>query len=302
MKTARGFLILISVCTVLFTNIFITVNAEETDSITAGTYPIQANLSCYVNAMGGVEFGEPLLTGAEVTVSESNNKTITLFFTKAQVTIYSITCDTFVDAAPETSDNSSGIENGAIGYYDISGTLCTDDVTYTLSDDTALNSRNEEVHYVSSVTFPVDRISDSYNLTMYINSNVMGVQFSNSNDTSTGSAYPATLTVDWNSLTSNEANVTSAEATDTADSEQSDSDNDSLNTEINEEIVTKDGLNIHYTDSTNSEETVSDTADDNTYSIYLNKPALIAATAAALFLILIGVIFVVSSAERKEKK
>lgn len=49
-----------------------------------------------------------------------------------------------------------------------------------------------EVHYVSSMTFPIDSTKDTYELTLYVNSNVMGVQFG-----AGSSSNPATLTVDW---------------------------------------------------------------------------------------------------------
>lgn len=37
----------------------------------------------------------------------------------------------------------------------------TEDIEYTLSDDTAQNAQNEQVHYVSSVSFPVEYESET---------------------------------------------------------------------------------------------------------------------------------------------
>lgn len=123
---------------------------------------------------------------------------MTLHFTKSSVTIYNITCDTFIDVNPTSTDNSRGVASGTIGYYDKNGNVQS--AEYTLSDDTALNAKDEEVNYVDSITFHIDQITDTYSLTMYINSNVMGVQFCNQNDKATEATYSSTLTVDWSSL------------------------------------------------------------------------------------------------------
>ena len=164
-----------------------------------GTYSVDASLSCYVAAMGGVEFGAPLMTDTEYNIAEDGTQTLTLYFTKSSVTIYSITCYTFIDPAPtvgETPEEGQP-ENGTIGYYD-GDTVVTEGVTYTLSEDTAPNPAEEEVHYVDSITFPIEEKADTYEPTLFINSNVMGVQF-------TKGGYAATLTVDWDSVTEKEA-------------------------------------------------------------------------------------------------
>lgn len=158
-----------------------------------GRYTVEASLSCYVNAMGGVEFGAPLLTSAEVNVGADGTETMTLHFTKSSVTIYSVTCDTFIDVNPAYVTDSTGVQSGTIGYYRDEGTLVTEGVSYELSDDTALNARQEQVHYVSSITFPVESEQDAYYLTLYVNSNVMGTQF-------TKGGYEAVLSVDWSRM------------------------------------------------------------------------------------------------------
>lgn len=142
--------------------------------------------------MGGVEFGGPLLASAEVTVS-SGNANLKLTFRKSAVTIYGITCDTFIDTNPGGSANGQGIQAGTIGYYDKNGNLNTSNVTTTLSADTALNSANEAVHYATSMSFPLDCVTTTYQLTLYVNSNVMGMQFG-------AGSYPATLTIDWSNV------------------------------------------------------------------------------------------------------
>ena len=151
----------------------------------AGTYTVGSSLSCYIPAMGGVEFGEPLLTQTRYAKEEDGSMSLTLYFTKSSVTIYSITCYTFIDAEPNTgADPVEGEpEDGTIGYYDADNRLVTEGVSYTLSEDTTENNLQEQVHY----------------LTFYINSTVMGAQFKITADGSVTRA--ATLTVDWDDLT-----------------------------------------------------------------------------------------------------
>lgn len=158
-----------------------------------GTYEVDASLSCYINAMGGVEFGAGLFEGASVTVSESGEVTATLRLTASAVTIYSVTCDTFVDATLSEP-----------GYYDAQGSRQT--AQYTKSDRTALNASNEAVHYVDSITFPLVSGKETYYLWIYINSNVMGSQFGDgSGDGASGTAgvstpYAAVFTMDWSAV------------------------------------------------------------------------------------------------------
>ncbi len=44
----------------------VSVSAASYEDMSEGTYYIDATLSCYINAMGGMEFGVPLLTSAQV--------------------------------------------------------------------------------------------------------------------------------------------------------------------------------------------------------------------------------------------
>ena len=171
---------------------------EVTDA--PGTYSVDAQLKCYVAAMGGIEFGAPLLSGTEYTVAEDGSMTLTAHFIKNSVTIYSITCYTFIDASPYTgAEPTEGeAEDGTIGCYDADLNLVTQGVEYTLSEDTATNPAGEEVSYVDSITFPISEKTDTYYLTFYINSQVMGTQFKVTADGSTSRA--ATLTVDWTTM------------------------------------------------------------------------------------------------------
>ncbi len=175
-----------AVCTaavMMVSSLGISAFAAESQSLDAGKYTVDSELSCYVTAMGGIEFGEPLLSKTKVTVNDDGTAKFDLSFTKSSVTIYGITCDTFIDSTA----------NGAVLNYKDGSEWKT--AEYTLSDDTALNANNEAVHYVDSMSFTVSSLTDTYNLGMYVNSNVMGVQFGGSDS----EKYQATLTVDWSS-------------------------------------------------------------------------------------------------------
>ena len=178
----------VAVCTALImilSSISISAFAAETNTPKAGKYSVKASLSCYVTAMGGIEFGAPLLKSTEVTVNEDGSAKFDLSFTKSSVTIYSVTCDTFVDAKAD----------GAVVNYKDGSTW--KNAKYTLSSDTGLNPSNQAVNYVDSMSFTVSSIKDTYSLGLYVNSNVMGVMFGGSDSAD----KPATLTVDWDSAT-----------------------------------------------------------------------------------------------------
>lgn len=264
----------------------VTASAYSYDDLPEGTYQIKTEFSCYVNAMGGVEFGAPLLTSASVEVSTDGSKTMTLYFTKSQVTIYSITCDTFIDVSPSYITETNGIKSGTLGYYNGDEILITDSVTYTLSDDTAENAQKEQVHYVDSVTFPIEYESDTYNLTLFVNSNVMGTQF-------TKDGYAATLSVDWSSVSADGFTDTD----DTADSEPPTTESSSNTSNVEN----KDGLNIYHADKEAEDETeVSETTVTGYYVAYFKEPLLIAVAVIAGIMIVSGVVLIVLG--RKEKK
>lgn len=166
-----------------------------------GTYQVEASLSCYIPAMGGVEFGESLLSGCEV-IKENDNYSLKLYFVKSQVTIYSVTCFTFINVTPNSSRDYFLIEQGSIGYYDKEGNFSSENVTYTLSQDTAPDPMQTPVHYVESAVIPVDELRGEYRLSLYVDSNVMGIQFcEKSSITGEGNTnYPAILTLNLDSL------------------------------------------------------------------------------------------------------
>ena len=301
------------------------------EDLPEGTYRVNSSLSCYVNAMGGVEFGAPLLKASEVHVSANGEKSMTLYFKKSSVTIYNITCDTFIDASPSYVTEDKGVKSGTIGVYDASGKLITDKVSYTLSSDTAENAQKEKVNYVDSITFPLSHKSDSYNLTFYINSNVMGVQFCNSNGGS--SSYPATLKVDWSSLptkpqdaeeekentqetVTDKENIVVDREDEAVDKEEESEDKSSGNVEA------MDGLNIYHADEdanvedvddkeeTQEEATLGESEKDSdqeavkdkeiNYLAFYNLPVIMITGCVAVMVIIIGIVLVIMS-KRGEK-
>ena len=107
MSKIIGSAVLCVILTIIFSfNTF----ALETENLSEGTYSVDATLSCYVKAMGGIEFGAPLLTGSTIKVDANGKKAMTLNFTKSSVTIYNITCDTFIDPSPTTEDSKGGVK------------------------------------------------------------------------------------------------------------------------------------------------------------------------------------------------
>lgn len=160
-----------------------------------GSYAADATLSCYVQAMGGVEFsdGYGLLKGTTVTIDESGNATATLSLgTTSGLSVYGVSCTAFigVDEAP--------------GYYK-SGAVTKEGVTFTQSEDTAANSKGQ-VNYINSITMPVDTSIEEYTMWMYLDSNVMGCQLGDgsgsgaSNVPGVATKHTAKLTIDWDSL------------------------------------------------------------------------------------------------------
>lgn len=160
----------------------------------AGNYTVDATLSCYVNAMGGVEFsdGYGLMTGTTVTVAEDGTATATINLgTTSGLSIYGVACTAFIgtDEAP--------------GYYK-DGAVTKENVTYTTSTDTVANA-NGQVNYITSITLPVGTATSEYTMWLYLDSNVMGCQLGDgsgtgsSNTPGVATKHTAKLTIDWES-------------------------------------------------------------------------------------------------------
>lgn len=282
----------ILLCFVIWASTAVTASAYTYDTLDKGSYAVNAELSCYVNAMGGVEFGAPLLNGAVVDVDDGRNKTMTLYFGKSSVTIYDVTCDTFIDGSA-----------GTLGYYTKSGSLSTADVTYTKSSEKVENPEGKNVNYVDSMTFPIAYESGTYELSLYVNSNVMGTQFDQSN-------YPATLTVDWSSLPEKEATGESVdESSETASSstgstevepvqeqqEQSEAtaqqENDQNESKMGTEAEAKaDAEKASEKANLDDEENGTVLVEPENVLAYFNQPLLIGATAVGIILLVGGVL------------
>lgn len=170
------------------------VSAFATAPTEAGSYKVDAKLSCYVNAMGGIEFsdGHGLLSGTTVTIADDGSATATLNLgTTTGLSIYTVACTAFigVDEAP--------------GYYK-DGAVTKENVTYTTSTDTVANA-NGQVNYITSITMPVDTAVSEYTMWVYLDSNVMGCQLGDgsgkgsSNTPGVATAHTAKFTIDWNS-------------------------------------------------------------------------------------------------------
>ncbi len=262
------------------------VSDYEYDDLPDGTYTVEAEISCYVNAMGGVEFGTPLLVSSYVEADADGSKVMTLYFTKSQVTIYGITCDTFIDVSPSYITETDGIKSGTLGYYNDDGILITDTVTYTLADDTAENAQKERVHYVDSISFPIEYESDKYELSLFVNSNVMGTQF-------TKDGYAATLSVDWSSISPEGSFETETIPSD------DDVDHEEKNTSSN--IENKDGFNIYHAKKNDDKDSESENkAAVGSYAAFFREDILIAVMAAAIIMLISGMMLVIAA--RRERK
>ena len=166
----------------------------------AKTYKVGANLSCFVSAMGGVEFGTGLLKDAYVTIDSSGNATMTAKFGKAEA--MNGAAKTFIDP-----------RNSHPGYYDMNGVKQNvTDYTISPEGDTATPptddpDRAKGVRYVTSMTFPVSKDKNVYYLWFYLNSQMMGVQFCDGKGTASVKApdqhskFKGELTIDWSTLT-----------------------------------------------------------------------------------------------------
>ncbi|MBU3839418.1 MAG: hypothetical protein IAA25_00190 [Candidatus Ruminococcus intestinipullorum] len=161
------------------------ISVSQMSDLQEGTYQLDAALSCYVNAMGGIEFGAPLLQDTKLSVAEDGTANMTLSFGTSSITIYGVTTNTYIGEAYGSDQAFTGYLDGAEWKQ----------AEYTLSSEKVTSSSQAEVSYINSMTFPISTVSDTYSLAMAVDSNTMGVQFGN------GANYDATLTVDWSNVT-----------------------------------------------------------------------------------------------------
>ncbi len=167
--------------------------AEES-SLAAGTYDVSdyVELSLYVNAMGGIDFANGMLEGASLTVDANGDATLAISLGTSSGVIYTVKYVAFVDSTYVP------------GYFDEDGELqyCN----YTVSSKTATNPDGDEVNYIDSMTFPVSVGTEIVDLWVYVNSNVMGLQFCDgsgtlgSNNPGLYSQYEGYISLDWNAI------------------------------------------------------------------------------------------------------
>lgn len=154
------------------------ISISNLNDLDAGTYQLTASLSCWMSAMGGCDFGTELLKSAVLTVGADGSKTVTLYF-------YDM-----VDVTMAYGTASAYAENsGEIGYHNGSA-WCTAEYA------TATGTSEEGAYtYVLSMTFPINAISDTYDLALCIG----GTQFGGESARmlSDGSVLAATLSVNW---------------------------------------------------------------------------------------------------------
>ncbi|MGI5077208.1 InlB B-repeat-containing protein [Treponema maltophilum] len=172
------------------------------------SYKGDIKLSCWIAGMGGVDFGagqpdkgekyKSLLEDAHITVDGTGNATLTAKFRKSMVKIYGIDANVFIDP-----------RNSTPGYYDMGGNKVDAVFTKSSGEDKAIDPKNEKVHYVNSMSFPVSKEASVYHLWVYVNSEIMGVQFcdganidnGNPNEPNKSTKYVGKITIDWSTLT-----------------------------------------------------------------------------------------------------
>lgn len=202
----KSFFILSALCALSFG--FVSCSNDDDDDnnsapVSPVEYNIDANLSCFITAMGGQEFGASVYKSAKIVENADGTCKVVLSLGKGKGNIYGVDFDAFIDP-----------RNSKPGYYNEKGEKL--DAEYTISDtDTAQANTGldesgermlEDVHYVTSMTFPVSKEKSEYNLWLYVNSNVMGVQFcdgkgeASSNQPNEATPYVGKLTIDWNSV------------------------------------------------------------------------------------------------------
>ena len=169
--------------------------------IAGKTYNVGSTLSVYAPLMkldlakGQPNEGEkfkPLVESASVTADSDGKVMLTVRFRKSYVKVGPLESNTFIDS-----------RNSHPGYYDMDGVK--KDAVFTVStDDTADDPEGKKVHYVTSMTFPVNKDKGKYFLWLYLNSGVMGAQSGDGkgtagpNEPNAHSKYEGKFIIDWN--------------------------------------------------------------------------------------------------------
>lgn len=162
-----------------------------------------ASLSCYVTAMGGQEFGSAVYKGYTIKKNADETYSCTLKLGTGVGVIFTIPFKAFVDP---TGTTDSGSTETIPGYYDTDGNLVTLEkgTGYTVSEtEEGIAPNLDHIKVVDSITFPVSKDKSEYKLWLYVNSNMMGVQFGDgsgsgySNQPNVSTPYVGKFTLDW---------------------------------------------------------------------------------------------------------
>lgn len=163
------------------------------EELEPGSYTIEAELSCYLPAMGGCDFGQGLLESAVLAIAEDETASITLDF-KELVTVTMM-----------YGDATSYAAEGETAYFDGSDWIEAEYTTVTATSS-ELSTMGEtesdepveiEYTYIDTMTFPITEMADTYILAV----NVGGTQFGGETAytlSSTGESLNAELSVYWN--------------------------------------------------------------------------------------------------------
>ena len=168
-------------------------------------YTIEASLDCHLTmpmVQMDKNFADGLLTGAEVNTDANANATLTLKFCKTPGTVSvlgtSNAYTAFVSAAGQ------GYEG--LTYLADDGTW--KDATYTVSAETGTDKDGTSYQVVDSMSFPIAADKEAVSLGVYINNDYRPTQFGGQTD----AKYPATLTLDWSTVSPIASAVTSPAA------------------------------------------------------------------------------------------
>lgn len=185
------------------------VSRNQSVSLSGSFSESPAMLDCFVDAMGGQQFGHAVFKGVSFKNNNGNIEATLKLGTGVGV-IYGIAFIAYIEPSIKSLTDET---YSTPKYYDTNGNL--QDATYTTSS-TDFGVRNvlpitshqvEKVYVTDSMTFPVSKDKSEYNLWIYINSNVMGVQFcdgkgsGSSQQPNEATKYVGKLVIDWDKVT-----------------------------------------------------------------------------------------------------
>ena len=150
---------------------------DDTTAIVITKYDATFDASIVMGPMGEQSFASVF---SDAYVTKNNNQySLTVIFTAGELNVGGLTGTIFIDNNPTTEETVNGVKDGTIGFYKADGTLVTEGikVTYSSGNNYAVNSAQQNVYYVQSVEFPVNELRATYDLKLYIHSNMMGKQF-----------------------------------------------------------------------------------------------------------------------------